>query len=449
MLPWNLAGRRGRVIIAEILIIVALVLVNGFFAGAEVAVIALRRTRLQELVEEGRRGARAALALREDPERFLATTQVGITLVGMTAAAFSAETLTAELAPELARHGWVGRQAAAMTLVVVVAGLSYISIVLGELVPKSLALRNAERYALLVAWPLLLISRAAAPVVWLLGASANLILRPFGDSTTFTETRHSAEELQELLEEATRAGTIHPEAGEIASRALELPQLRAADVMVPRQDVVMIARNATPEDLRRILLEHTHSRMPVYDDRIDNVIGYISVKDLLAMAWDRQLVVLADLIRPPYFVPRSKRAVELLQEMRQQHTPFAIVLDEQGGMSGIVTMEDLVEELVGEIFSEHVRDVPEGMREEPDGALVLCGTTPIREVNRALHVELAEDAAFTTVAGLCLSVAGRIPAVGALLDAGQGITLEVIEASARRVQTVRVRAPRRSAVPPA
>jgi putative hemolysin len=428
-------------ITAELLVIVALVLANGFFAGAEIAVVALRRTRIQELAEQGRRGTRAVLALRANPERFLATVQIGITVVGATAAAFGGETIAARLQSKFERVIWIQQYAEGAALAVVVAGISYLSIVVGELVPKSLALRSAERYALLVAQPLVALSWVARPVVWFLGTSANLLLKPFGDKTTFTETRHSAEELQALVAQATKAGTIHPEAGEIASRALEMPELRVADVMVPRQDVTMIPRHAPPEILRRILLEQTHSRMPVYEERIDNVVGYISIKDLLAIAWDRQLIVLEDVIRVPYFVPESKLAVELLKDMRDRHMPFAIVVDEQGGMSGIVTMEDLVEELVGEIFSEYAPDEPQLIMKEPDGAAVVSGRAPLREVERALGIELPDEGAWTTIAGLSLAISGTIPSAGEVLRLPNGITIEILDASPRRVRTVRVRPP--------
>jgi len=210
--------------------------------------------------------------------------------------------------------------------------------------------RGAETYALLVGRPLLALSWLAKPLVWLLSASANVFLRPFGDRTTFTETRHSAEELQALVEEAAKSGTIHAGAGEIASRALELPELTVADVMVPRQDVIMVSLQTPPDALRELLRAHPHSRLPVYEQRVDNVVGYLNTKDLLTRCLDELPIVMSELMRPPSFVPESKRAVELLQDMRSRHVPFAIVVDEQGGTSGIVTMEDLLEELVGDIF---------------------------------------------------------------------------------------------------
>jgi putative hemolysin len=426
------------VFLTEILIILALVLVNGIFAGAEIAVVALRKSRLQELADEGRGGAHAVLALRDNPERFLATVQVGITVVGAAAAAFGGASIAARLTPVLARIEPLREHAEGAALGLVVAGVSYLSIVAGELVPKSLALRSAERYALLIAKPLLALSWIAAPLVWVLSSSANVLLKPFGDRTKFTETRHSVEELQELVVEASQAGTIPPETGEIASRALELPTLTAADVMVPRPKVVMVSRQTTGEELRRIFLEHKHGRLPVYDGNVDNVVGYVTVKDVL-LAPSQQLLVSQELIRPAYFVPGSKPVVELMNEMRRQRTPFAIVVDEHGGLSGIVTMEDVLEELVGEIFSEHAALAPEPIKKAADGSLVVAGTTPIREINRALGIELPEDGEWLTIAGLCLSLAGRVPISGQSFEVPGGIILEVVDATPRRVRTVRVR----------
>lgn len=423
---------------AKIMTILGLVIVNGVFAGAEIAVVALRKSRIQELAEEGRSTARAVLALRDDPERFLATVQVGVTVVSATAAAFSGESIAKDVAEYLRSVRFIGEHAHGVALALVIATLSFFTIVVGELVPKSLALRSAERYALIVGRPILALSWLARPLVWVLGKAANLLLRPFGDQTTFTETRHSAEELQELVEEAAKAGVIHPEAGEIAARALELPHLTVADVMVPRHAVVAISRSASREELRRTLLEQTHTRVPVYEGRIDNVVAYVSVKDMLQLAWDQKLIVLEDILRSPYFVPDTKQAVELLKEMRSRHMPFAIVVDEQGGMAGIVTMEDVLEELVGEIFSEHERDVPELIKVESDDSAVLDGLAPIRAVNRKLGVDLPENGPWTTVAGLCLATSGRIPAVGDVLEVSPGLTLTVLDATPRRIRSVRL-----------
>lgn len=424
--------------LTDLVLILLLILANGIFAGAEIAVVALRRSRVLELVEAGKRGARSVLALRSDPERFLATVQIGITVVSATAAAFGGSTVAAAIVPLLDQVGVPPRWAERVALAIVVALVSYLSIVIGELVPKSLALHRPEAYALLIARPLLALSWIARPLVRLLTLSSNALLVPLGDRTTFTETRHSAEELQHIVEEAAKAGTVHPQVGEIASRAIDFADLTAGDVMVPREQVVMLPRNAGPDDIRHLLLEHGHSRIPVYEDRVDNVVGYLNVKDILAMAWERELIVLADLLRPAYFVPDGTQAVELLQEMRRRHVLIAMVVDERGGVEGIVTMEDLVEELVGEIFSEHVKHVPELFRREADGTVLVDGAAPVRDVNRALDLNLPEDEAWNSVAGLCLATVGHIPTPGERIALDSGLLLEVVDATPRRVRRVRV-----------
>lgn len=425
-------------LLTEALVILALIVANAFFAGAEIAVVAVRKARIEQLAAEGHAAARAVLSLRSAPERFLATVQVGVTVVGATAAAFGGASIAKKLEPLLAQHHWLSAHAEGVSLALVVAAVSYLTIVVGELVPKSLALRSAERFALLVARPLVGLSYLARPVVWAFSASANLLLRPFGDKTTFTETRHSAHELQQLVEEAGLAGTVNAEAAEIATRALELPELVASDVMVYRGDVIAIPLDIEQGALRRVLLEQTKTRIPVYKQRIDDVVGYINVKDLLSLAWEQRLIVLADVIRPPFFVPTTMNAVELIKEMRRRHQPLAIVVDEHGGMAGIATLEDLLEELVGEIFSEHDAEAGNLISRREDGTALVSGLATVRDVNRALDLELPDDGAWSTLAGLVLAVAGRMPRVGERFDAAPGVTLEVSDASARRIRMVRV-----------
>jgi putative hemolysin len=425
-------------IVTELLIVFALIVLNAVFSGAEIAIVALRKARIEELAGKGRRSALAVLRLREQPETFLATVQVGITVVGATAAAFGGSSLAERLEPLLARNEWLERHAEGVALAIVITGVSFLSIVVGELVPKSLALRGAERYALLVARPLLWLSIAAKPLVWLLSSSANLLLKPFADKTTFTEARHSPAEIQQIVEEAVLAGTVHPEAAEIASRALDLPGLTVGEVMVPRRSVIAISQDIDKSELRQVLLEQTHSRLPVYDGQIDNIVGYLSVKDVLTIAWEERLFVLRDALREPFFVPSSKKAVELLKEMRSGRQALAIVVDEHGGMAGIVTMEDLLEELVGEIFDEHDRPLDSIRPAGPDAVLV-AGTAPIREVSRALDIELPDDGSWTTIAGLVLTLAGRMPRAGESFEALAGIWLDVVDATPRRIRSVRIR----------
>ena len=278
-----------------------LVLANGILAGAELAIISLRKTRVNELVESGSRAARAVSGLRENPDRFLATVQIGITVVSATAGAFGGASMAQPLAAVLQGFGLSAQTSAKVALALVIVLISYLSLVLGELVPKSLALRFSEGYALFIARPLLGVSWVVQPMVWLLTASSNLILRFFGDKTNFTESRLSPDELQQLVEEAAKSGSLDPRAGEIASRAFDLGNIPLSAVMVPRSRMVALRRHASPEEIKQVLLEHGHSRMPVYEGSLDNIVGYVIAKDLLGVAWEGPLIVLEDVMRPAWF----------------------------------------------------------------------------------------------------------------------------------------------------
>jgi putative hemolysin len=428
-------------ILTEILVILALVLINGIFAGAEIAVVALRASRLDQLVAGKRRGARAVKALRDDPERFLATVQVGITVIGALTGAFGGATFAKDLAPILQRIPLLERHADSLALGIVVALVSYLSLVLGELVPKSLALRYAEGYALLIGRPLLGLSWIARPLVWFLTASSNVFLRLFGDRTTFTEARLSREELQQLVGEAAKTGSLDPTAGEMAARALDFPELSALQVMVPRTRVIALEREASFDDVCKVVATYGHTRMPVYEKNLDHVLGYVNVKDVFARAIDSRAFTVADVVRPAYVASERTRTLTLLDEMKKRKTQFAIIVDEFGTTSGIVTLEDLVEELVGDVFGEHETPAPENIRREPDGSFLVQGVTPVHDVNRQLDLDLPVGESFSTIAGLCLCLAERLPLVGDRLAAPDGTVIEIVDASQRRVRVVRLFVP--------
>jgi putative hemolysin len=411
--------------------------VNGLFSGAEIAVVALRKSRLAQLVEGGSGAARAVERLRAEPERFLATVQIGITIVGASAAAFGGATLAADLAALLAPLPLVGPYAGQLALGAVVVAISALSIVLGELVPKSLALRAAERYALLASRPLLALSSAARPVVWLLTSASNLVLRPFGDRTTFTESRVSAEELEALVDEAGQLGALDLPTAEIASRALAFRDLTAGDVMVPRNRIVALERDASPEEIRRVLLEHGRARMPVYQGTLDGIVGYVVAKDLVATAWSGAPVALPTLLRPAPFVPATAPAVKVLRDMQRRRSPLAMVVDEHGGIAGLLTLEDLVEELVGELADEE-EPIEDLIGRQADGSALVSGHTPIRDLNRVLDLSLPEGEGYSTVAGLCIARIGAVPEPGARLQVGDA-ELEVVDATPRLVRRLRVR----------
>ena len=415
------------------MIVLAFLVANGLFAGAEIAILSVRKTRLREFIRRRDRRALAVKRLRDEPERFLATVQICITTAGTAAAAFGGARLEHSLAGKFVSIG-LGHGMALFTVIVMIV---FLELVVGELVPKSLALRYSDRYSFFTARPLLFLASMMRPLVWLLTLVSNLVLRFFGDKTTFSEARLSRDELQQLVEEAAKTGSVDPRASEIASRALGFGEVTVAEVMVPRNRVVALRRGAPPDEVQRVILEEGHSRMPVYDGSIDNIIGYVVARDVLALAWEKGLIVLEDILRPPHKVPETTRALDLLREMQRRRTQMAVVVDDQGGISGLVTTEDLIEELVGDIMSED--DVPEQFfTREPAGTILVQGWASVRKVNRDLHLDLPVGKDRTTIAGLCMALAEAIPQAGERLTTDNGTVLEVIEASPRRVRRVRI-----------
>jgi putative hemolysin len=437
------AGDRAAVtqepsLLYDFLIVLALTIANGIFAGAEIAVVTIRPSRVRELAESGSHVGRALQRLRAQPERFLSTVQIVITVLGATAAAFSGTAFAEKLRPALAAVPALEPHAHEMAIAIAVVGVSFLSIVLGELVPKSLALRAAEGYARVTARPLLGLSRLVRPAVWVLTQTSNAVLRVFGDHTSFTESKLSLQELRGLVDEARQGGALPHEAGRIASRVLEFAGLQAIEVMVHRRFVVALPIDASPELVRQAMLESGHRRTPVYRDSVDNVIGYVSWRDVLREVWEGRDPELAEMIRPCRFFPSTVAASDLLRVMRAERLPIAVIVDEHGGMEGIVTLEDLVEELVGEIVSEHDTEPTHVVEMEPDGSARVPGTAQIRDVNRELDLAL-EGEDWSTMNGLCIALAGgRIPHAGEVFTTSDGVQIQIADATVRRVRVAKI-----------
>lgn len=420
----------------EALVILLLILANALFAGAEIAILAVRKSRLRELAEHGVRSAHAVLRLREKPEQFLATVQIGITLVGTTAAAFGGATVSRAWSTRLVGLGISPRVASDLALALVIVVVMYLSVVLGELVPKSLALRSGERFALLAGRPLLVLSLAVRPVVWILTGSANAALRPFRDATTFTESRFSVQELQQLLEEAATAGTLRPRAADIASRALDFQDVRVNALMVPRQKMVTIDASSTWDETWKVLSERGHTRVLVSEGDPDHVVGYITLRDLIG-AKHAGVPSIQSIVRHIEVVPENAHATEVLTLMQRRQALIVLVADEYGGISGLLTLEDLIEELVGEIFEEHETIAPR-IRREADGCALVDGSTPVHEVNRELGLVLPTSREWVTLGGLVLSRTGGIPAVGTKIPFDEGTEVEVVEVTPQRLVRARI-----------
>lgn len=432
----------------EVIFIIALALLNGVFSGAEIAVLNVRRTRLHELQEEGKSGIADLLSIRDHPERFFATVQIVITLVGVLAGVYAGASIAEQIIPVFSAVPLLQPIADKLAFGLVTVMVVTLQIVLGELVPKSLALRYSEFYALLISRPLRFMAWISRPVVWFFTTLSNLMLRPFGDQTTFTEGRLSRAELLQYVDEAATAGNLDPSAGEIVTRAVDFDNLDASSLMVPRPDVQTLPKTATLADIARLAREGHHARVPIHDGDLDNVVGFVNLRDVLAGHHGSDAEFKVDrYLHPIPFVPETMLAPRVLRELQRQRSHLAMVVDETGMVRGLVTMEDLLEELVGEIYSEN--DKPEEIiRRQPDGSALVLGRAAVHEVARALDLELPEGDTFSTMAGLAIDLAGRIPEPGTVLQAGDGISLEIVEATPRRVRLLRLRkvhVPERSA----
>ncbi|MBM4358508.1 MAG: HlyC/CorC family transporter, partial [Deltaproteobacteria bacterium] len=358
----------------ELAVIVALTLVNGVFTGAEIAMLSVRKTRLEALANQGSTSARAALRLRRSPETLLATIQIGITVIGASTAVFGGVRLEEPLATLFLRLG-VGSASGTLAFALVIVLVSYLSLVLGELVPKSLALRSSERFALAIAPPLVGLSALSRPLVWLLTASSNVVLRPFRDRTTFSESRLAPDELQQLVEESAAAGALHPCAGELASRAIDLARLKVNALMTPRTRIVVLDAGAPEAEILDTIRRHPHARYPVFEGDFETVMGYVLARETYEAMLGGTFVSPGKL-RPVTFFPETTPAIEVLRALQSTRQQLGLVVDEQGSIAGLVTIEDIVEDLFGDILEEHETPRRSVWRDEADGSVLASGDAP-------------------------------------------------------------------------
>ncbi len=418
----------------KLLAVLLLVGANGFFVAAEFALVKARRTRIRELVDEGDRLARAVQAAQADLDRSISGTQLGITIASIGLGWIGEPAIADVIAGGFARFSspWSAIATHGVAVTVAFALITYLHIVLGELAPKTAALLRPETVSRWVAPPLNLFNRLAAPAVWLLNSSASLVVRGFGWAATGEEHVHSPEEIQMLLHQSLEGGVVEQDEEAMIHGVFELTRTVAREVMTPRTDIVAVRDDATLDEVLGTAAESGFSRIPVYRDSIDDVVGVLLVKDLLP--WlrrqDRSGFHAARVAREAYFVPDSKPVDDLLAELRRQKVHMAVVVDEFGGTDGIVTLEDLVEEVIGEIYDEH--DVARAeIRIEPDGRILVDGGAALSDLVE--EFELPETGKeYDTVAGFVIGELGHIPEPGERVSLGPA-TLEVLETRDRRV----------------
>jgi putative hemolysin len=423
----------------ELLIIIVLVALNGVFVAAEIALVSIRRSRVEQLVEEGRRGAQRVRKLTSDPGRFLAVVQIGVTFIGFLAAAFAGVSLSQPLANALITAGISADTAGAISLIVVTIFVSLFTIVFGELVPKTLALAHPEGFATTLAAPVDLLGRLLHPLVVLLTRATAAIARLLGAEVS-TEQQISADELRLIVERGGEQGVLEAEEEQMINAVIELGDRRVHEVMVPRVAIAALPSDATFEQAIDLVVEVGHSRIPVYHDSIDEIVGILYAKDLLpylkADAGPRP--PLRKLLRPPVLVPESMTVDDLLHEFQRRKVHVAIVLDEYGGTAGLVTIEDLLEEIVGEIQDEYDVEEPLVVRLSDHEARV-DGRADVDELAELFDLDLKlEDAEeYDTIGGLVYHRIGGVPAPGDSIDV-DGLRLTVETTDGRRVGKVLV-----------
>jgi putative hemolysin len=412
-------------------IILLLILLNGVFAMSEMAIVSSRRPRLQAMANAGKPGARTALALHEEPGRFLSTVQIGITLVGIVAGAYSGATLGGPMAERLALAGVPERAAGEAGIVIVVTLITYLSLTMGELVPKQFALRSPERIAVLIAPPMALLARAAAPLVWLLGKSTALLLGLLGTSREDAD-QVTAEELHLIVSEATTAGVIDEGERQMISGVMRLANRPVRGVMTPRTEVDWLDIDADPAETRAELIATPHTRLPVAEGSVDRIVGVVQARDVAATLLEGGPLDLRALMRPAPVVPDVMDAADALEVLRAADVPIALVNDEYGHFEGILTPADLLAAIAGAFKSD--RDVgsePDAVARN-DGSWLIAGSMPADEMAETLGLKLPGDADFQTVAGFALSVLTHLPEIGETFE-HDGWTFEVIDMDGRKI----------------
>lgn len=394
--------------IAEIILLLILIALNAFFAATEIAFISLNDAKLDVQTKEGNKKAKTIKGMLENPSKFLATIQIGITLAGFLSSAFASETFASELAPVLnslipaiSLEVWTN-----ISIVLITIILSYFTLVFGELVPKRLAMKNYEKIAFSTVGVIKAISVTTAPFVKFLTWSTNVISKMFGVSETEEETV-TEEEIRMMVDVGEEKGTIDSEEKEMINNIFEFNDKAVSEIMVPRKDVFALDMNLSiAKVIEEISEDFRYSRIPVYDETIDEIKGIVYVKDILVSTKNKN-VKIKNLLKEAYFVPETKPVNELFEDLRKNRKQIAIVVDEYGGTSGIVTMEDILEEIVGEIYDEY-DEVSKKYEKIDENTYLMSGSMPIYEVEKILDIEIPEGD-YDTISGYLVEVLGRIP----------------------------------------
>jgi putative hemolysin len=423
----------------EAILIIALILANGFFAASEIAVIAIRKSRIEAMLDRGVRCASVIARLKNDPDRFLATVQIGVTVVGTLASAIGGAAAVDYLQPRFAASNipLVARWSQALALFIVVVPISYLSLVLGELVPKSLALKYSEQIACFVARPIDLISRATAMFVKALTASSNAVLRIFGVQDAEGASFISAEEVKSLIREGAAKGIFNETEKELIHSVFEFADTPVKAVMIPRTEIHAIEAHASFEEVAKSFVESGFSRIPVYEGELDKIIGILYNKDVFKGLVEKNEFRIRDHLHPAFFVPSTLPISELLKQLQRRRLAMALVVNEFGEVEGLATLEDLVEEIVGEIRDEYDREERGPVERLPDGSMVIQGSALLKDLKADFGLPFEESPDYHTLAGFMLATLKRIPRAGEWVN-DNGYKLTIVDMEGRRIVKIKV-----------
>jgi putative hemolysin len=429
---------QGSAMVAFILVL--LIVANGVFAMSEIAVVSARRSRLRPAAERGNARAAAALALAESPARFLSTVQIGITLIGILAGALGEAAITADLAGVFQRSPALAPYSHGLALAIVVLGITYLSLVVGELVPKRIGLAQPERVAAVMARPMIWLSRATAPAVWLLTASSDLLVRVFGAGR---EHRHTVtdEDIKGMVQQAAETGTLHKAEEEMVAGVLRLGDLKVKALMVPRADIEWLDAADSPARIRVAVATSLHSQYPVCRGGLDDIVGVLHVKDVIKHGLVSETINLAEIARPPLFVPETTPALKVLETFKHKGVHMALVVDEYGAVEGLITFNDIVESVIGEVYRPGQEAEPLIIRRD-EHSWLLDGSLPVDQLQDVLGTDslptvaaAAEGVDYHTLGGLVMARLGHIPQSGESFE-WNGFRFEVVDMDKQRVDKV-------------
>ncbi|MBQ2261002.1 MAG: HlyC/CorC family transporter [Loktanella sp.] len=418
----------------EIAVVILLTLINGLLAMSELAIVSARPARLRLLADKGSKGAITAIRLAEDPGRFLSSVQIGITLVGILAGAFSGATLGARLAATLIDAGLSPAVAQPLGVGSVVVAITYLSLIVGELVPKQIALRAPEQVAVRVAPMMRIIARVAAPLIWVLDKSGKLVLALLGQSGG-TPQGVSDEEVRLIIAEAESAGAMNRAESQMIAGVMRVADRTARGLMTPRNEVETLDASSDKAALAQRLRDFSRSRVPVWEGEVDNIIGVLTMRDILVPALMNAPFDLRALLREAPVVRDGKSALEVVEHLRTAPAHMVLVYDEYGHFEGIITPMDVLEAIAGD-FPDHMTDEPKVVT-RADGSYLVAGWMPVDEFAEMLSLDIGAERDFETVAGLVLEEIGHLPEVGQILSL-QGWTIEVVDLDGRRIDKLLV-----------